>query len=296
MRVCVIFNPAAGGEKAGRAATQLRALGPEAILRPTAAAGMARQLAAEAVRDGFTTIAAVGGDGTINEVLNGMADEPEGWARARLAVLPQGTANVLARELGLPRHLEKAWQVVQQGRERVMDVIETTFQREGETQRRAFIQLAGAGFDARATELVDWKLKKRAGYFAYVVACLKVLREQRPIIEASSLEKSARGELILIGNGRFYGGSFRVFPGAEMSDGLMDVCVFPKVSYGVTLQCCWAAATDGWRRLRPVQRFRVSSLNLKAQARVPLELDGEPVGILPASCRVLPSAVRVVVP
>ncbi len=294
MKACVIFNPAARGARARRVLNEVRALGGEAVLRPTHAAGMGRVLAAAAVQEGFETIVAVGGDGTINEVVNGLADVPGGLAGCRLGVLPSGTANVFARELGLSGNVRAAWAAIREGRERVVDVVEMEFVRAGQAERRVFVQLAGAGLDARATEVVSWELKKRVGYLAYVVACLRALRERHPRIEVAGVEGGVEGELVLMGNGERYGGSFRVFPGASLADGLVDVCVFPRVGYGTVWASAWAALTDGWGRMRGVRRFRSGSFALRAASRVPLELDGEPVGVLPATCRVLPSVLRVV--
>src|SRR5262249_10138792 len=93
VRTCVIFNPAARGDKAWRFRRHLEAIGKQSTLRQTAAAGEARRLAAEAVREGFDVVVAAGGDGTLNEVLNGIGDIPDGFERARLGVLPLGTVN-----------------------------------------------------------------------------------------------------------------------------------------------------------------------------------------------------------
>jgi len=167
MRICVIFNPAAKGEKAKRFRRQLDAIGADCALKPTAAAGMGRALAAEAVREAYDTIVAAGGDGTVNEVLNGIGDAPDGLMRARLAVLPLGTANVFAREIRMPIHLGRAWQVIRSPHEIAIDLAEAEFAAQGMRQRRLFVQLAGAGVDARAVELVDWRLKKWTGFFSY---------------------------------------------------------------------------------------------------------------------------------
>src|SRR5215470_1936506 len=102
-RTCVIFNPTARGEKARRFRRHLDAIGAQSALKQTAAPGEARRLAAEAVEEGFEIVVAAGGDGTLNEVLNGLGDAPGGFERVRLGLLPLGTVNVFARELGLPR-------------------------------------------------------------------------------------------------------------------------------------------------------------------------------------------------
>ncbi|MGD0615783.1 MAG: acylglycerol kinase family protein, partial [Verrucomicrobiota bacterium] len=122
MRTCIIFNPAARGEKARRLRRHLAEIGARCTLMETAAAEDARRLGSEAVRDGFEIIVAAGGDGTINEVLNGIADVPDGFERARLGVLPRGTVNVFARELGIPRRFDRAWQTVLEARETRVDL------------------------------------------------------------------------------------------------------------------------------------------------------------------------------
>ena len=160
MRICVIFNPTARGGGANRFRRHLDAIGAECALKPTTAQGGGRALAAEAVREGFEVIVAAGGDGTLNEVLNGIGDEPEGFARARLGVLPLGTINVFAREIGMPLDLHRAWAVIRRGRESPIDLPRVEFGAAGNSQRRWFVQLAGAGLDAHAVELVDWRLKR----------------------------------------------------------------------------------------------------------------------------------------
>ncbi len=176
----MIFNPAARGEKARRFRRQLDAIGAQCAFKATTAPGDARRLAAEAVRDGFDLIAAAGGDGTVNEVLNGIGDAPDGFARARLGVLPLGTVNVFARELKIPLKVENAWEVLQRGHETKIDLPRVEFSADGVLQKRYFCQLAGAGLDARAIELVDWQHKKQVGKLAYVIAGLKALCEKKP--------------------------------------------------------------------------------------------------------------------
>ena len=173
MRICVIFNPAARGNKARHFRRQLNAIGSQCALKATTAPGDARQLAAEAVGEGFDLIVAAGGDGTVNEVLNGLGNAPDGFARARLGVLPLGTINVFARELKIPLRIERAWDVLQRGREVLIDLPRVEFSTNGTRQKQYFAQLAGAGMDARAIELVDWGHKKKIGPLAYLIAGLK---------------------------------------------------------------------------------------------------------------------------
>src|SRR6185503_9083921 len=117
MRICVIFNPAARGEKAARFRQHLAELSTQCTLKPTYAAGAGRALGAEAVREGFEVVVAAGGDGTVNEVLNGIGDVPDAFSRTRFAVLPLGTINVFARELRMPSDFARAWSVIKQARD-----------------------------------------------------------------------------------------------------------------------------------------------------------------------------------
>src|SRR5436309_12021374 len=112
MKICIIFNPAARGEKANRFREHLGTLSTECALKPTYAPGAGRTLAAEAVREGFELVVAAGGDGTVNEVLNGIGDEPEGYSRACFGVLPLGTVNVFAKEIAMPMNFAAAWDVL----------------------------------------------------------------------------------------------------------------------------------------------------------------------------------------
>jgi YegS/Rv2252/BmrU family lipid kinase len=296
VRACVIFNPTAKGEKARLFRRHLDAIGASCALKPTTAAGMGRALAAEAVAEGHESIVAAGGDGTVNEVLNGIGDVPDGFARARLAVLPLGTVNVFARELGLPIHLERAWAVFERGRETAVDLPRIEFRRGDQPARRYFAQLGGAGLDARAVERVSWRLKKKAGVLAYLHAGLAALREPQPRITASGGGRTVTGELVLMGNGRLYGGPFPLFDQADLHDGRLDVRVFPRASWRVALAIGWGILAGRLDRAGGSENFRADVLTLTAAGRVPLELDGEAVGELPATVRVQRGALRVIVP
>lgn len=296
VRACVIFNPAAKGQKAERFRRGLDEIAKEATLKQTAAPRDARRLAAQAVAAGFDTIIAAGGDGTLNEVLNGIGDAPDGFQRARLGVLPLGTVNVFARELGLPTQPEKAWPILRLGRERRIDL---PYFINGDTDVREkiyFAQLAGAGLDSRAIELVDWSVKKKVGPLAYVLAGLKAIGEPQVKITITNGTQSATGELVLIGNGRLYGGTFRIFPEARLDSGALEVCVFPKINWSVLARC--GARLLLTHQLPPasVVRLRGTSFSFIAKNTTRFEVDGELAGHLPAQLGILPAALRVLSP
>lgn len=296
MRTCVIFNPVARGNKARHFKHWLDGIATECTLMPTKSAGDARRLGHLAIQEGFELVIAAGGDGTVNEVLNGIADAPGGFEQARLGVLPLGTVNVFARELKFPLKLPAVWEILQRGNERWIDVPKVEFNINGKTDRRFFAQLGGAGLDARAIELVSWKHKKQVGPLAYVIAGLKALREKQPKIKVLAGEQELSGELILIGNGKLYGGSFAIFPAAEMADGILDVCCISRATFGAVFKFVPSILFKQMLPEAAVPRIRTKKFQITSETQAGFELDGEWIGHLPATVSVGEHRIRVIVP
>lgn len=239
---------------------------------------------------------AAGGDGTANEVLNGMAEVPGGFDRTRLGVLPLGTVNVFARELRIPLKLEHAWAMLRRGHESRIDLGRVDFTEEGKPARRYFIQLGGAGLDARAVELVSWKLKTHAGPLAYVVAGFQALVEKQSRITVSLDGKKVEGELVLLGNGKYYGGPFEIFPNAVLNDGLLDACVLPSLSLVSLLRMAPGFLLSRKLSEKHVRHVRAQKMELTSEPPAAFELDGEWAGYLPATFSVEAKKLRVVTP
>ena len=292
----MIFNPVAKGDKARRFRDSLESFAADCVLKKTNAAGDARRLATEAIHEGFDLIIAAGGDGTLNEVLNGLGDAPDGFTRACLGVLPLGTVNVFARELGIPLQPEFAWKVIRQGSPIRADLARVEFTVHDRSERRYFAQLAGAGLDARAIELVSWPLKKKIGPLAYLWAGLRALTGKLPPVTATASSQSLTGELILVGNGRLYGGNYEVFPAATLHDGRLDVCAFPRARWLTLARCALPLLLRGRLPEAVVRRFQAESLTLTCASAAALELDGELVGHLPAQFSVVRGGLRVLAP
>lgn len=293
MPICVIFNPAARGNKARHFRRYLDEMGGRAAFKATAAPGEARRLAAEAVGDGFDVIAAAGGDGTVNEVLNGIGDA-NGFSKTCFGVLPLGTVNVFARELKIPLRLEYAWEVLRRRHEMQLDLPQVEFSQNGGVKKQFFIQLAGAGLDARAIELVSWSQKKKIGPLAYVVAGLKAMREKKPKIRANEGHSSFEGELVLIGNGKYYGGPYDIFPGADLKDGLLDVCIVPRADWTTLFGLIPNFLFRQKLPEKMVKRFRAASFELSGETGAAFQLDGEGIGHLPAKFSMAPEKLRVI--
>jgi YegS/Rv2252/BmrU family lipid kinase len=296
VRTCVIFNPTAKGNKARNFRRHLDEYASSCSLKQTAAIGDARLLAAQAVREGFEIVVAAGGDGTLNEVLNGIGDAPEGFERARLGVLPLGTVNVFAREVKIPIKLDLAWKAISKGSETRIDLGVVEFQEGGAPARRYFAQLGGAGLDARAIELVDWRIKKKLGPLAYVIAGLRALTESQQRISVVNGKAKMSGELVLIGNGSLYGGEFRIFPPADMRDGLLEACVFSRVNWFTLFRCAPRLLIKGTLPRKAAESLQSNALTLTSASPVPFEVDGEFVGHLPATFSIERSKLRVIVP
>jgi YegS/Rv2252/BmrU family lipid kinase len=279
-RIFVIFNPAARGEKSQRLRQFLEAKQSDrVILTPTASAGDATRLATLA--GPHDIVVAAGGDGTVNEVVNGLGG-------ATLGILPLGTVNVFAKQLNIPGNLNAAWRVIEAGQTRTIDLGHAVFG----GQHRSFVQLAGVGFDARAVRAASWELKKKIGPLAYVVAGWSVLGKEFAPVEVGDVA----GAAVFIGNGRYYGGRYPLFPDAKLDDGLLDVCVLTRTRLLDLLHHGPAILFGRHTRQRGVVYFQSAEFSCRSAAGTPLELDGEDAGDCPVRFSVKPNSLRVVIP
>ncbi|NBS13964.1 MAG: diacylglycerol kinase family lipid kinase [Verrucomicrobia bacterium] len=283
-KLCIILNPAAKGDQARRTLDQMVKLVPEAKIFLTERVGHGEVLAKEAADQGFRTIIAAGGDGTVNEVLNGL--DPE---NCTLGVLPVGTMNVLALELGIPSRLDKALEIVRSGKRKKLDL--------GMANSRRFIQLAGVGLDAETVRRTHPDAKRAWGPWSYLLTAAQLMVAPAPVLRVEIPGGGEiKGAMVLIGNGRHYGGPFQFFPKADMADGLLDVCVFPKSGPLDLLWYLQAVLLGGPDSLPEVTYRQVSSLKVQADEKIALEVDGEYCGETPVEFRVIPKGLEVIVP
>jgi len=295
MPVCVVFNPTARGNKAVRFRRRLDSLASACALKPTTGPGAATRLAAEAVGEGFDVVVAAGGDGTVNEVLNGIA-VAGGLDRTRLGILPLGTINVFAKELRLPSDPDRAWAIIQDGRETRVDLPWVEWGPSERLERRCFAQLAGAGLDSRAISFVDWRWKTRIGPLAYVVAGLKAMRGRQPQVTVTLPDqRRATGELVLVGNGALYGGWVTMFPGARLQDGRLDIRVLPRVGIETLMKFGLSWVFRRGLIVRGESHFVAERFTLSSEPAIPFELDGDNSGFLPATFSVQRAVLRVIV-
>lgn len=203
--------------------------------------------------------------------------------------------NVFARELGIPMDLQAAIELLKHGHcaDCFVPRVHLTSDA-GSWITRRFVELAGAGLDSIAVQKVNWNLKKRWGAMAYAVAGFQALRHGLPRIHVRTPEKCLVGELVLIGNGRLYGGPFELFPEGRLDDDRLAVTVFPKARLGdlVTIGLGWALNDP--LRFSDAASWLTRSVELSAETMVPLEIEGDLAGQLPARFESMPSKIRVV--
>ena len=284
-KTIIILNPAARSEKASRFAERIRELAPEAVLRTTAERGDARRIAKEAVAEGFENIVAAGGDGTINEVVNGVAG-----SSARMGILPLGTVNVLAKEIGIPQgNLPAAWEIIEKGKALPLDLPLANDQ--------YFIQLAGVGLDAEVVRQTPLDAKKTLGPLSYILTLVQLAAAKPPkVIVETEGWPTREGCFALIGNGRLYGGPFPIFKRASLHDGLLDVVLFKNQSHWDVIRYVQAIAFGTHSELPDVEYFQTPSLRVRGSGDVPVELDGELAGSLPCEFRISSAKLNVLAP
>ena len=281
----VILNPAAGGDRAYRWRPRLEELARGCAVYATAGRGEAERISRRAVQEGFTKIVAAGGDGTINEVVNGLAG-----SSAALGLLPIGTVNVFAMELGLPAHnLAMCWDVIQSDYTRLIDL--------PSARGKYFVQLGGVGLDAQAVKETSAALKRNFGPLSYLISAAQIATRQPPRLFIESENTSVEeGSLVLVGNGRRYGGPFPFFKHAVMDDGLLDVVVFKQLGYLEILRYLQDVFFSSDIRHPEIEYFQTSRLRVASDEEVPVELDGELVGNCPVEFKIQERRLRVLAP
>jgi len=285
--ICVIFNGTAGGHRAERFRRWIDARRPPGcLLQPTLQPGAAVSLAAQAVRNGCSTLVAAGGDGTLNEVVNGLLSVPGAADSVRLGILPLGTVNVFAHETGIPQDLDAAWHTITSGHP--TPVWLPSIQLASEPPR-FFLQMAGAGLDASAVEQVNLGLKKSAGAAAYVLSAIKAHKNGVAPLQCairshthSNPDPPTQTCLAIVGNGRFYGGSLTLFPHASPFTGQLQVVTFARMSWLTLAGCTLAALCRRLHRAPGVRLHLADTVSFTANTRIPIQVDGDLAGILPA--------------
>lgn len=299
-RLTVIFNPTAGGDKRRRlqaVLAHLRRRGCQLDLRETTRAGDAERFAAALTAGETDLVVAAGGDGTINEVINGLLALPTGTAPP-LGIIPLGTANVLALELKQGLSAAAIARTLTEGTARPLCVVATDQPSPvAPDRRRHFLLMAGAGFDAHVVANVRLGLKRHTGKLAYVVeTLLQAVRYEFPTIRLEVDGHAYDAATAVVCNGRLYGGPFTVVPDGNLEKPTLRIAVLTRKGYRNVFRYAIALALGRLPALKDVEVLETTRVRLINPAGAPLQADGDSFGALPLEMWLSDRRVDVVFP
>lgn len=307
-RTVVIVNPKSQGGKLGQRWTEIaETLGrafpfDEAI---TTSAGHATDLAREALRAGAERIVAIGGDGTVNEVVNGFFENGEPIApEATFALIPFGTGGDFRRSLSLPQHIGAAASVIAAGQRRRIDVGKLGFVAvDGTRATRMFANIASFGVSGVVDRLVNESGKKLGGKLSFMFASVRATWSYKNQRVQLVFDGKDRAEIsintVAVANGKFFGGGMKVAPDAELDDATFDVVALGDLNMGEVLKMSRKIYKGDHLAMDKVSVRRakvVEAEGIEPGAVIELDVDGENPGRLPARFEIVPAALWVAVP
>jgi len=297
----VIINPVAGASSTRRKWPRinqlLRHIGLSFDHEHTEGVGHAMEIAREAVSSGYRCVVAVGGDGTVNEVANGILHST-GAGSTALGVVSTGTGSDFARSVGIPRHYIGACTSLTSSRRLLIDVGVVEYQQKGQSLRRFFVNAAGVGFDAAAVEATERFPKYFGGTIPYLAGLLRTLlryRNKSVVLRVDDRVESKRVLSVVVANGNFLGGGMRVAPEASLNDSLLDAVVIGDIAKFDLLKSL-PMVYKGTHGAHPkVSMEKAASITVESSERVLVHADGELLGEGPASFWLMPAALSIVV-
>jgi diacylglycerol kinase (ATP) len=297
----VIVNPVAGAYSTRRKwpiiSRLLKRIGLSFDFEYTEGVGHAIELARAAASDGYRCLVAVGGDGTVNEVANGLL-HATGAAKTALGVVSTGTGSDFVRSVGIPRRYTDACSCLASQRRLAIDVGVVEYQRGGKTLERFFVNAAGVGFDAAVVKETERMPKFFGGTIPYVAGVLRALfsyRNKPVVVKAGGEVESGRVLNVVVANGGYLGGGMHIVPQAELGDSLLDVAIIGDMGKLELLKEL-PKVYKGTHVNHP--KFKVKkTANVTVESSEPMLVyaDGELLGELPASFRVMPLALNIMV-
>ena len=300
-QVRVIVNPVAGASTTYRKWPKIRSLlrhiGLPFDFQYTEGVGHAIELARAAASDGCQFLVAVGGDGTVNEVANGILLSKD-LSKATIGVISTGTGCDFIRSAGIDRNYIKACSSLTGTRRRLIDVGVVEYQMGGQTHERFFINSAGVGFDAAVAETSNRLPKFLGGTIPYIMGLLKSLvgyRNKSVVMKVGDREESKRILSVVVANGCYFGGGMRVAPQADIADGLLDVIAVGDMGK-IELLRAFPTIYKGTHIHHPKVRMeKATRVTIESLEKFLVHADGEFLGEGPVSFRLIPSALSVAV-
>jgi len=285
----LVFNPESGRVRAketmlGRVLPVLTRAGMNVDVRPTEQPGHATSVAARAAKDGVDRVLAWGGDGTLNEVARGIVG-----TETALGVLPGGTVNVFAREVGIPRSIEEATETFVRGELRRIPV--------GIASERPFLLMTGVGLDAEVVRRLKARFKHALGAAAFWLDGFRLLaRYPMPSLRIRSEGREVEGSGLIAGKIRRYGPRYFVTKEARLEEPLLHVVVFRGRNRRDYLRYLAGIVGGFHLRFDDVLSWKASALTVEADSDVPYQIDGEFAGYTPVDLQVRDHALSVVLP
>ena len=297
----VIVNPVAGANTTYRKWPKIRSLlqhiGLPFEFQYTEGIGHAIELARAAASGGCRFLVAVGGDGTVNEVANGILLSEE-LNKTTIGIISTGTGSDFIRSAGIDRDYIKACSSLTSSRRRLIDVGVVEYQRDGRMHERYFVNSAGVGFDAAVAETSNRLPKFMGGTIPYVIGLLKSLvgyRNKSVTIKVEDREESKRILSVVVANGCYFGGGMRVAPQADISDGLLDVIAVGDMGKFELLRAL-PTIYKGTHIYHPkVSMEKATRIKIESPEKFLVHADGEFLGEGPVSFRLMPSALSIAV-
>jgi YegS/Rv2252/BmrU family lipid kinase len=299
MKITLILNPISGKkdhpEQLKLVLELLGSAGMYPDIRETRRRGDAHQFAKEAVEEGYEIVIAAGGDGTVNEVANGLVG-----SAVKLAIIPLGTANVLALETGIPLDPVAAASIIVQGRSQSITLGHITYcdPAQKDTRDNHFLMMAGIGFDGGVLKEIKREHITRLGKLAYVTTALNLLFQYKspPLAISVDREKKFRGYGVIASNGKYYGGKFRVAPKAEITDSFLDLCIIKRKG----VRCLIKTALKVFMGTHPsgddIHYCKAKTIEIDSPDQVYVQADGEFLGTVPVCLTAREKALSVIVP
>ncbi len=307
-KILVIVNPTSGGGAGRRQWPRIQKLLEDNLdafdVEETSGPGDARTIAERAARDGYSLLIACGGDGTVHEVTNGIVDSGRtASVSPTLGIVCVGTGEDFIKTLGIPKDLKEQARIAVRGKDRVIDLGRVDFtNEEGKRTTRHVINIVSAGLGAEVTRRVHRSRALFGKKLAYLSSTLESYWAWTPspvTIQTDGLSKTPLPEkplLVVVANGRYFGGGMPIAPNADPSDGAFDLIVVGPVNPLKIPLVLALLYSKRFYDLDEVYYDRVRSVKLIPKGKIGLDIDGEPIGSLPASFEVVPKALTVKVP
>src|SRR3989338_7057931 len=241
---------------------------------------------AKGARDKYDLVIVAGGDGTVNEVINGISN-----SKTTLAIIPFGSTNVLALELGIPFNVKRACELITNGKKVKIDLGYAKTSQEG----RYFSMMLGVGFDASLIKKIDSKFKKKWGRWAYPLAGIKHLFKYKWHNIHVKHKSHSIGYFVIISNSKSYGGEYQIADKASTTDGLLDLVIINRKKFWKIIAIIFSLSSGKLNSFLRGEYHQTKEAHIYSHKKLLVQVDGELIGTAPVKVKIAPKALNVMV-